>query len=141
MKTQQGFTLIELMIVIAILGILIAIALPAYQDYSIRTKNTECLNVGAAAKLAVADYRQSEGTFPTSNALAGYVFSVTKYCQNIQIQASGAIRMTTQATGGNVVYTLTPAPGSGSSTGAVTWVCSSSVTVTNPGWVPKECRN
>ncbi|HEY0660318.1 MAG TPA: prepilin-type N-terminal cleavage/methylation domain-containing protein, partial [Lysobacter sp.] len=54
-KNQAGFTLIELMIVIAILGILIAIALPAYQDYAIRTKNSECLNVAAAAKLAVAD--------------------------------------------------------------------------------------
>jgi len=141
MKTQHGFTLIELMIVIAILGILIAIALPAYQDYSIRTKNTECLHVGAAAKLAVADYRQSEGSFPTSNAAAGYVFSMTKYCQDIQILPTGAIQMTTQSTGGDAVLTLTPAPGSGSSTGAVTWICSSSVTIANPGWVPKECRN
>lgn len=141
MKTQQGFTLIELMIVIAILGILIAIALPAYQNYSIRTKNSECLNIGAAAKLAVADFRQAESAFPTNNTAAGYVFSATPYCQDVQIQASGAIIMTTQATGGDVVYTLTPtAPNSGTGTGAVTWVCSSSVTATNPGWVPKECR-
>ena len=68
MKMQKGFTLIELMIVIAILGILIAIALPAYQDYSIRTKNTECLNIAAALKLAIAEYRQSEGSFPATEA-------------------------------------------------------------------------
>jgi type IV pilus assembly protein PilA len=141
MKTQQGFTLIELMIVIAILGILIAIALPAYQDYSIRTKNSECLHVAAAAKLAVADYRQSESVYPTSNAQAGYVFGGSKYCASIQILATGAIRATTQATGGNVIFRITPDPAASAATGVVEWTCSSNVTATNPGWVPKECRN
>ena len=61
-KIQQGFTLIELMIVVAILGILIAIAMPAYQNYTIRTKNSECLNVSAAAKLAVNETAQDRGT-------------------------------------------------------------------------------
>lgn len=141
MKIQKGFTLIELMIVIAILGILIAIALPAYQDYSIRTKNTECLNVGAAAKLAVGEYRQSEGAYPPDNATAGYTFVATDYCADVQIQASGAILLTTTGTGGNVVFTLTPDAGAGSATGAVNWSCSSDITATQPGWVPKECRN
>ena len=59
MKMQKGFTLIELMIVIAILGILIAIALPAYQDYTVRAKVTEGLNLAAAAKLAVSETRLS----------------------------------------------------------------------------------
>ncbi len=71
MKMQKGFTLIELMIVIAILGILIAIALPAYQDYTIRAKVSEGLNLAASAKLAASETRLSNGTWPDS-AGAGY---------------------------------------------------------------------
>jgi type IV pilus assembly protein PilA len=136
MKMQKGFTLIELMIVIAILGILIAIALPAYQDYSIRTKNTECLNVAAAAKLAYAEYLQSENTAPTSNAIAGYAFAATEYCASVTITAAN-IAAVTRATGGVVTFTLTPVPAAG----GLDWRCSSSVTASNPGWIPKECRN
>src|SRR5690606_24439302 len=70
-KIQQGFTLIELMIVIAILGILMAIAIPAYQDYTIRAKVSEGMNVAGAAKLAVAETRQTAGSWPESNSAAG----------------------------------------------------------------------
>jgi type IV pilus assembly protein PilA len=140
MKTQQGFTLIELMIVIAILGILIAIALPAYQDYSIRTKNTECLNVASAAKLSVAEYRQSENEYPATGADSGYTFEGSEYCETIEI-VDGVITATTQETGGDVIFTLTPDAAGGASTGVIDWACTSSVTATQPGWVPKECRN
>ena len=67
-RKQKGFTLIELMIVIAIIGILAAIALPAYQDYTIRTKVSEGLSLAAAAKLAVAETAQSQGIFATDVA-------------------------------------------------------------------------
>src|SRR5690606_25057088 len=70
-KIQQGFTLIELMIVIAILGILMAIAIPAYQDYTVRAKVSEGLNVAGAAKLAVAETYQTNGGWPTENESAG----------------------------------------------------------------------
>jgi prepilin-type N-terminal cleavage/methylation domain-containing protein len=65
MKQQHGFTLIELMIVIAIIGILAAIAIPAYQDYTIRSKVSEGLNMAGAAKLAVAETFDSSGKFPS----------------------------------------------------------------------------
>lgn len=71
MKKQQGFTLIELMIVVAIIGILAAIAIPAYQDYTIRAQVSEGLNLSGGAKAAVTEYFQDRGTMPSTNAIAG----------------------------------------------------------------------
>ena len=71
MKKQQGFTLIELMIVVAIIGILAAIAIPAYQDYTIRAQVSEGLNLSAGAKAAVSEYFMDRGTLPLNNLEAG----------------------------------------------------------------------
>ena len=71
-RVQQGFTLIELMIVVAIVGILAAIALPAYQDYTVRAKTSEGLARMAEAKTSVAEYFSANGTFPPSAASAGF---------------------------------------------------------------------
>lgn len=71
MKKQQGFTLIELMIVVAIIGILAAIAIPAYQDYTIRAQVSEGLSLSAGAKAAVTEFFQDRGTLPTGNVNAG----------------------------------------------------------------------
>ena len=68
MKKQQGFTLIELMIVVAIIGILAAIAIPAYQDYTIRAQVSEGLNLAGGAKAAVSEYTMDPVTFPGDNS-------------------------------------------------------------------------
>ncbi|MEI2795760.1 pilin [Pseudoxanthomonas sp. F11] len=137
-KNMQGFTLIELMIVIAILGILLAIAIPAYQDYTIRAKVSEGLNLAAAPKLAVAEYQQSNGEFPGSAVSAGYETVSTTIVDNIDIGADGVITITYADPPeiANATITLTPATATG---GAVTWRCEAGTL--EPKYTPSSCRN
>ena len=92
-KVQQGFTLIELMIVVAIIGILAAIAIPAYQDYTIRAKVTEGLNLADSAKTAVAESFQSGGMTGLKAAASSWnsAFTKTKYVSNISVATTTGI--------------------------------------------------
>src|SRR5690606_36269722 len=142
MKKYQGFTLIELMIVIAILGILVAIALPAYQDYTVRARVSEADAQTAPAKLAVAETASAHGVLATAvadNAAAGFNFPAggTDYVQSITIQ-NGVITTETKDTGAGTALSLTFSPDQTSPTDPVNWWCS-----TTPGterFVPAECR-
>jgi len=87
-KNQSGFTLIELMIVIAILAVLLAIAVPQYQNYTVRAKVAEGINVAAEAKMAVSETFHSTGEVPDQLS-AGYVSVETEYIESIVIDMTG----------------------------------------------------
>ena len=122
---QKGFTLIELMIVIAIIGILAVVALPAYQDYTARAQVSEALTLAEGQKSAVTEYRSDRGDWPTSNAMAGVASSISgKYVASVVVGANGAITATMKATGVNndikgKTLILVPTDNNGS----FTWTC------------------
>jgi type IV pilus assembly protein PilA len=151
-KFQQGFTLIELMIVIAILGILMAIAIPAYQDYTVRAKVSEGLNVAAAGKLAVSETQQSTGTFPASNAEAGMAAATQITGNNVASVGVGNAAGTGGGTAGRIVITYNAAepklstltlglsPSTGGHEGSIEWSCGQTDTTVPSRYRPATCR-
>jgi len=144
MKKQQGFTLIELMIVVAIIGILAAIAIPAYQDYTIRAQVSEGLNLAGGAKAAISEYTMDSGAFPSDNTQAGlsgtptdisgkYVVSVTVTDGLIAVDF-GNDAHTTLAGGG--ILELSPV----TTVGSVVWACRSQGTTIADKHLPAACR-
>lgn len=124
-RVQQGFTLIELMIVVAIIGILAAIAIPAYQDYTKRAHVSEGLSLAAGAKTAVSEYYSTNNAWPTNNASAGLASSTAisgnavgsvavnasqitvTFNSKIDTAASRTLVLAASASGGSIIWSCT----------------------------------
>jgi type IV pilus assembly protein PilA len=161
-NVQKGFTLIELMIVVAIIGILAAIAIPAYTDYTVRAKVTEGIGLADAAKTAVAEAYQSNDMTGVSALSAAWSTSSTKYVQSIAVSTGGVISViysnaTPQISGKSL--TLSPfingtALTTGLAAGNIDWACASTSAKTaiaqsmtpgtlgtiDPRYVPTSCK-
>ena len=138
----KGFTLIELMIVVAIIAIIVMLALPTYATYTTRAKVGESLSIAASAKTAVASTCQEDPTILVlSNSAAGYEFTLTEYVFLIEVTGpctAPIITITTQATGAvpDPILTLTgDLPGNA---GRMDWTCASNGLNVH---VPKTCRS
>ena len=137
-RVQQGFTLIELMIVVAIIGILAAIAIPAYQDYIIRSKVTELATAADACKVSVSEYRQTLNAWPPNQSASGCTDQVTKYVTGLTVTGNGIITVSANAGavgGGGGDFILTP---SVVGTGQIDWTCTASTI--SAKYLPANCR-
>ncbi|MDX2413379.1 MAG: pilin [Woeseiaceae bacterium] len=149
MKKQQGFTLIELMIVVAIIGILAAIAIPAYKDYTIRAQVSEGLSLASGAKAAVSEFYMDAGVFPTSNDEAGISAAADilgRYATSVTVTDPGVITVVYNNPGQTHadliadagVLTLTPS--ATATQASVSWNCDGAATTLPNKWLPAACR-
>ena len=134
---QKGFTLIELMIVVAIIGILAAVALPAYQDYTIRAKVSELVLAASGFKTSVAEKEATDGSLTSSGV--GLTVTPGGKVTGGSVTDGGVITISGSSTSVGTAVTIILTPSIAAS-GAVTWACSTGNTATYK-YVPAECRN
>ena len=151
-RMQQGFTLIELMIVVAIIGILAAVALPAYQDYTIRAKMSEVILALSACRTSITEVYQTGGTAPGANSW-GCENVTSKYVAALSTDANGVVIATVQAISNSVdgsCVTLIPminatttavaTAGGNMGEGLYGWICGGTGTNVAANYLPGSCR-
>lgn len=137
MSRSKGFTIIELMIVVTVIGILVAVAIPAYTTYTVRAKVADGLVVSAPAKRAIEDYYYFNGAYPADNAQAGLQDPAklgSKFVRTVEVAASGVI-VVTFGDPALLDQTLRFTPTAEGT--KLTWSCSSSL---SPSLLPSDCR-
>ncbi len=139
---QRGFTLMELMIVVSIIGILASMAIPAYLDHSIRSQIAEGINLVSGAKIAVTEFYQDRGAFPANNAAAGIEAAANirgEYVTQVAVIGAGLIEVTfgnnVNVSILNAVLTFTAIDNSGS----ISWLCAGDAALVDK-WLPPACR-
>ena len=149
-QVQKGFTLIELMIVVAIIGILAAVALPAYQDYTVRAKMSEVILAMSACRTSITEVYQTGGTPPSANGWGCEAGVTSKYVKSISTDSAGVVTAVIQNIStdvNNSTVTLTPLNSAGTPAastdmgkGLSAWNCGGTGTTVNKKYLPGSCR-